>query len=532
MAAPQRQDEIGIRFEDLGKIIRRRIWWFLIPSALGILISFVLVQALPAVYEAASTVVVEPQGIPETLVESTVVSETEARYSHLQLQILSRENLSSVISDFNLYADEGPALREELIERLREAIIIEPLPPAIVDPRKPATLESFRIAFQSERRAIVADVANRLTRDFREAHLEDRAKLAKGASQFVKRELVQAQTELTRVRQEMTAYREEHQGELPDELLLNTQRRERLLTDLADTLSELQASRDQVGRIEAEMIELQRTAKRAENDPEQRKAALELVLNSYRAAGKTEKHPDVRQTQAEIAALEEIIESQEEEAAPYLPAVVMLQRELRNNQVNINVLTREVGTLSDRIADVELRIANTPRHAAELERLGNIALNMSDSIRELQLKLVDAEMGQQMETDLVGEQFRIVEWASPPESPIRPNRPLWFLVGSVLGLMMGTSFMALREMTDATFHSAGELQQVIPFPVLASVPEIRLPADLAMRRSRIRRVGISSALILLLIGVGTLAFYFYGRWSDDATQPIVPTTIGMRRGNV
>jgi uncharacterized protein involved in exopolysaccharide biosynthesis len=451
MAVQQRPDEIGFRFDDLLGIVRRRIWWFLVPSVLGVLGALALALGLPPVYEAASIVVVEPQGIPDTLVESTVVSETEARYSQLQLQILSRENLSSIISDFNLYADQGPALREELVARLREEISIEPLPPAIIDPRKPATLESFRIAFRSKRRAIVADVANRLTRDFRDAHLEDRAKLAEGASDFVRRELVKAQVELTRVRQQITAYHEEHS-------------------------------------------ELQRAVPTDEGDPEKRMEALELLLNSFIAKGKTERHPDVVQTRTEIAALQAIVEGREDESPPISPAIANLQRELRNHRVNISVLTKKIETVRESAAEAELRIANTPKHAAELGR--------------------------------------IVEWAVPPEAPTLPNRPLWFLVGSILGLVIGTLCLALGEMTDSTFHSAGELQKATLLPVLASVPEILLPADLALRRARIRRVGISSALILLLIGAGTLAFYLYGRWSEEDGRPPVPTVLGSKSGNV
>jgi uncharacterized protein involved in exopolysaccharide biosynthesis len=423
-------------------------------------------------------------------------------------------------------------LREELVARLREEISIEPLPPAIIGPREPATLDSFRIAFRSKRRAIVADVANRLTRDFRDAHLEDRAKLAEGASDFVRRELVKAQAELTKVRQQITAYQEEHQGELPEELLLNTQRKERLQSELSEMLTQLQASREQVGRIEAEMSELQRAVPTDENDPEKRMEALELLLNSFLAKGKTERHPDVVQTRTEIAALQAIVEGREDESPPISPAIANLQRELRNHRVNISVLTKKIETVRESAAGAELRIANTPKHAAELGRLEQIGQNLGESIQGLHLKQVDAEMGQQMEADQVGEQFRIVEWAVPPEAPTLPNRPLWFLVGSILGLVIGTLCLALGEMMDSTFHSAGELQKATLLPVLASVPEILLPADLALRRARIRRVGISSALILLLIGAGTLAFYLYGRWSEEDGRPPVPTVLGSKSGNV
>ena len=173
-----RTNEISFSLEDLTRILRRRIGWFLVPAVLGVLGALGLALGLPPTYEAASIVLVEPQGIPDTLVQTTVVAETEARYGQLKLQILARDNVSAIIDEFDLYPGVS-APREELVQMMREAVSIEPLPPAIIDPRKPPTLESFRIAFRSENRVIVSDVSNRLTSVFIAALLADRDRLAK-----------------------------------------------------------------------------------------------------------------------------------------------------------------------------------------------------------------------------------------------------------------------------------------------------------------------------------------------------------------
>lgn len=525
-------NEISFSLEDLTRIVRRRIGWFLVPAALGVVGALGLALGLPPTYEAASTVLVEPQGIPDTLVQTTVVAETEARYGQLKLQILARDNVSAIIDEFDLYPGVS-APREELVEMMREAVSIDPLPPAIIDPRKPPTLESFRIVFRSENRVIVADVANRLTRDFIAAHLADRELQAKGASEFIENELVESRGEMERLWQQITAFKEEHHGELPEQLAINTQHLERLRNNLMTMNTNLEASRDQIGAIRKQIEQVRLSGASGEHDPIKRKQMLELALNGFRAQGKTDRHPDVVQAEAEIAALEVMIEKAARgQTGPISREVRGLQQELRNHQVTARVLASEIERVKLEIGDYEARIENTARHAAELDRLEANAANLSDAIRELQLKRVDARMGHTIELVQKGEKFRVVEWAIPPESPIRPNRPLWFIVGSILGVLSGLALLVLREMMDRSFHSVAELQQVVTLPVLASVPEIRLPNELAARRARLRRVGISGAVIMALIAGGTLMFYLYGRSTGATAAQDVPASVAEQRAGV
>ena len=79
MAATQTGGETGFNLEQAGKILRRRAWWFALPAALGVVLGLGLAVGLPPEYEASTTVLIEPQGIPEKLVETTVVPDKEAR---------------------------------------------------------------------------------------------------------------------------------------------------------------------------------------------------------------------------------------------------------------------------------------------------------------------------------------------------------------------------------------------------------------------------------------------------------------------
>ena len=101
---------------------------------------------------------------------------------------------------------------------MRKQITLEPLPPAIVDPRKPIELNSFKIAFRHRNPKTAAEVANRLARDFISANLRDRTSLAEGTNEFFEQQLTKARADLADIARQVSDYKENYQGELPEQL--------------------------------------------------------------------------------------------------------------------------------------------------------------------------------------------------------------------------------------------------------------------------------------------------------------------------
>ena len=256
------------------------------------MIATALALFLPAIYEAVATVTVEPQVIPQVLAPTAIEAKTETRYENLKLQRLARDSLSSIISDFKLFEGDTSS-REEQVEAMRKLITLEPLPPAIVDPRKPVELNSFKIAFRNRNPKTAAEVANRLARDFISANLRDRTSLAEGTNEFFEQQLTKQRADLADIARQVSDYKENYQGELPEQLQLNRERLERNRIELATTESKAEAARDQVRLISQQIQELRTATVSDQTDPTVRKRALELELNRLLSEGKTEKYPDV-----------------------------------------------------------------------------------------------------------------------------------------------------------------------------------------------------------------------------------------------
>ena len=517
MAAARDQGDLGFDPGELWAVLGRRFWWFAIPSAFGLLISGVLALVWPAEYEAAAIVMIQPQDVPAHLVVPTVGTDTEAAFNSILLRILARDKLSQIIDDLKLYPEMSESEpREVVIEHMRTFINIDPLPPAVVDPRKPVQIESFRIAFRDQDPTTARDVASRLTQEFQAINLDQRASQAEGTSEFILAELKNAHQMRTRVGIELSEYKEEHRGELPEDVPVNQQRLTRLTFELSNQQASYQTSVGHVDRIRADLEELRMSWSEDGLDPALRRQAVELELRRHLAIGKTEKHPDVMISRKEIEQLEAMVaQGVQDEDRPVSRQESSLLRELRTHEVRAEVLEDEIERTR---ADIELyedRILATPRRGAEIGHLEAQYLSLTQSISELQSKQVSADMGRAIELAQRGEKFQVVETAVIPQEPISPNRPLFVLIGVAVGLLSGLSLLAARELSDESFYTVRDLQGALGLPVLGTIPSI----DVVVSDSPgggVRR-WIGSSLIVLALGGGAL---YAGAVALDAEPPV------------
>jgi succinoglycan biosynthesis transport protein ExoP len=477
MATRVTQSEVEFGLSDLLAAVRRRLWWFVVPSLVGLTVGLVLAMTLPAEYEADSRVVIIPQDIPADLVSPTVQTDTEAQFGLLKNFVLARDSLIKIITDpeHNLYQDlRGEVPMEDIVIAMREKITIEALPPEIVDPRAPVEVQLFRIAFRSDNPKTAAKVANRLRSDLLSFNLNQRAEQAEGTSEFLENEVRRAMEDHSRALKKLSEYKEEHVGELPEDLPTNQRRRDDLVSEVSTSRLRIAAAQEQIQRIKQQIDDIRLSGLQEQFSPAVQKKNVELKLSMHRARGKTDKHPDVVIALAELEELEILIQSQEESDQPISPQELGLRRELRQYEVSSGVTAGDFERLAKELEEVDLRVLNTPRRAAELAELQAEVEAVAESIVELQQKKAQADMGVGIELAQKGEKYRAIDTAVPPTAPISPNRPLVFVVGAVVGILLGVLLASLREMLDQSFHTPADLQRAFQLPVLGTIPQIEL----------------------------------------------------------
>lgn len=520
MPPTQLQTEAAFSLSDLAIILRRRFFWFALPAGLGALAAAGIALGLPPVYEAQTTILIVPANISEEVVRTTVVADKEARFQQARLRLLTRDSLASIIEEFELYRDASAPM-EALVERMREDATIEPILPQIIDPRAPLEIDSVRISYRHEDPVISARVTTSLGREFIRFNIEARAADAQGTSDFLAAELKREEEELEGVLREITEFKEKHVGELPDDLKMNQTAVERLRREVNRVEGQKEEAQAQAMILQNQLQKV-REGGGLEDDPLlQRREQIEAALLSFTAQGYTDAHPDVKLAKAQLAEVEMEVGRRADDAdgLPHSTAVARLVSQLNRATVAAEVSARKLDRMYEDVAMYEMRIANSPNREAELAQTEGRADSLERSILQLREKKSRADTAKSLEAQQKGEKFRVIESAQPPSQPVSPNRPLVFVIGVLVGVLVGIVALVVREVTDARVYTIAELHEVLPIPVLATVPVIRLPSEIAEARARYRRWGLASAAAALLALFIGGAVYAWVAWDQSAPLP-------------
>src|ERR1700679_1896513 len=114
---------------------RRRGTFYVAASAAGI-VAILLAALLPATYQAAATILIEQQEIPQELVRSAITSFADQRVQVISQRVMTTQNLLSLIDRYNLYPDTRLTKpREVLMQRMRDDIAMKMISADVIDPR-------------------------------------------------------------------------------------------------------------------------------------------------------------------------------------------------------------------------------------------------------------------------------------------------------------------------------------------------------------------------------------------------------------
>ena len=196
--------------DDYMEILRRRIWYLVIPFLVIMIGTVIYATFAPRLYKASTLVLVTPQKVPESFVQPTVTSRIEERLQSISQEVMSRTRLEQVINDFGLYKDESKNLsHEEVVELMQKDIKVE-LP-------KKEEKGYFTISYIGKDPNIVTTIANRLSSLFIEENLRFREQQAVGTTEFLASELATNKAKLEELEAAVAQYKRQHMGELPEQ---------------------------------------------------------------------------------------------------------------------------------------------------------------------------------------------------------------------------------------------------------------------------------------------------------------------------
>jgi len=477
--SPSTDESLVSRAVDMFR--RRQIVAMLVSAAvMASSLSFALF--LPDLYRATAVVLVA-RPIQEAFVRPAVNGELESRLHVIKQEILSRDRLTDLIRRFDLYPElRARAAMDSVLDQMRRDIDIELNGPEQVSGRK--TTVSFKLSFTGSSDKAVAAVTNALAAFYVAQNANIRSEEATRTTEFLREQLNATRKQLDQHEREMRAYMSSHHGELPQQVDVNLAALERLNTQLRlNGERQLKLLEDREKLTDGLTITLDATTGKrtavADTGPdriERMKHSLQLLESQYNS-----RYPDVVRLKAEIAIAEREREDglvKEREAnldaaqrAAAIPAAARL-RTLEGLEAEVERLKKDEVTLRQTITNVEQRLEAVPEREQEFARLVRDQQASKGLYDSLLKKLDEAQLGENLETDRHGEQFRVLEDALPPSAPVAPNRPRLIILGFILAMAAGVGAVLTAEQFDATFHDVEDLRNFTKVPVLASIPRI------------------------------------------------------------
>jgi polysaccharide chain length determinant protein (PEP-CTERM system associated) len=506
-------------------IARRRKWYIIIPLAISIMVSLGVCKVLPKIYRATTVILVQPQSVPEKFIQSTITATVMDRLNTISQEILSRTRLEKIIQEFNLYADlRKRQPMEVVVGKMTKSIEVTIAKGLQGGYHTENTQNAFSISYEGEEPRTVMMVTNKLASLFIEENLKVREMQAESTSEFISKELSRVEELLAKKEQELRNFRERNMGQLPQQLDANLKILEGLQQQMKRIGEGIRAAEDRSTVLQGQIEILARPqisaapsfGSRRELTPNGEEissgqVAADPIITQYNQLRRdlssaqskyTDSHPDVIDLKKKIAHLEprvkELLAKQEAIAEAWrketkaqlerepsaktaIPVtdpvteriIAQYKEQYASSILEARRYKEEERKLKEQIGLYQKRIEDTPKKEQEMLLLTRDYDLLKANYQSLMDKKIQSQMAENLEHKQQGEQFKILDPARLPETPVKPDRKKILLVGTFLGLVSGLGLAWFRESMDQSFYSVADLEDYLNLSVLAEIPSLR-----------------------------------------------------------
>jgi succinoglycan biosynthesis transport protein ExoP len=547
--------------EDYIDIARRHASWIAGPVLAGIVISTVVAFALPNVYLSQAEIEITPATISESIVKSTTVNQLTERIIQMQQEILSRTSLSTIIQDphLDLYKTDRARLPiEDVIEKMRVDDIKIKIDSLAGEGNRRAS--AFSISFFYPDRVKARDTVQALITRLTEINLTTQRTMQTGTNSYVHDELTTAKATLDQLTEQLTKFRIENSGKLPEQSQLNIaqltslQQQASTINDGLNRLAQekvqldthlqtLQGQMELVSMFDREAQPLTAPLARQQNDQllqlnrtiEGSEANLEQLKKIYKA-----NYPDIRDAEARLQVMESqrdtLQKKQDEElaketakeeeaaksqqpgkkptnftAAQSLSAVqgqIDTNKALiKNNEMQRAILLRDQQTNAKQIDAYQAKLAATSGIEATYAEMIANQKAAGEKYQTLQRSQDLTEQNGELLQRKLTENLEVIDPPSLPMAPTKPNR--WEIVGggAAIGFILGLALAGVQEAKDTSLKNLKDVRAYTNLPVLSSIPLLENTL-LVRRKRRIAYLGWSAAVIVGLLAISVSLYYY------------------------
>ncbi|NBC95839.1 MAG: hypothetical protein GVY27_05740 [Deinococcus-Thermus bacterium] len=307
--------EQGFAIGDYVAILRRRLWWFLLPAVLVAVAALTAALTWPPTYRSTATVLIEEAEIPDGLVDVGFQGYVERRLEAITRRVVVTDNLIDIMERFDLYAEERAEMPLRAVAgMMRDAISLEMLTTEVINPNSGSSGEvtvAFEVSFSYGDAATAQRVTDQLVSLYLNENTRQRRERIAETTEFIAGERGRIEERIAELSGRLAAFKAEHRGVLPEQTALNQQMLMRAEADLREIERQERELRDRATILEAELAQLRLTpaaerGRGGETSPAARLESARLQLASLEASYSAS-HPDVVRTRNEVAVLEQLV---------------------------------------------------------------------------------------------------------------------------------------------------------------------------------------------------------------------------------
>lgn len=489
----QRSSDPGVRAKELWQIVLDLKWFVLLIGVAFSALGIVAIALWPDAYEATTTVMVDPQKIPGNYISATNGVDP-AHFAILTDEVLSAPRLEQIVDELHLAPGATDRLsKDDFIAGLRKRIKIT------MKSGGEHGLGTFAITYKNGNRLGVAEVANRLAASFIEWSLAARERQGTETTEFLAAQLQEAKKALDEKAGQITAFEAQHPGELPGQLLANSQAVSHLQTAL-------QANADALYRLDQEKVLLTQAPElipslwrtgvvpertRLEDEQERLKSHLADLRTRY-----SEDYPDVQQARERLQEVEKELRGMAPATSPTASAtsvrLAMVDREMER-------LQGEQKRLMEQIGGYQAKIDAAPLGEQQYAALAREHQDALDRYKGLLDKTNAARLATNLEREQAAGVFTILDPATVPQKPTSPRRLPFFVLLIPCCFLLAASSVIFFERMRGTMGTERELRLILPgdAPILGRIPVIDTPAH-AQRQYQLAMFSVTASLACCL----------------------------------
>ncbi len=479
--------------------------WHIAVSTFALTLAFtIMIAKLPNIYEATTTILVDPQQVPEKYVTPLVSSDPYARLNTVTQQVLSRSRLELIINKLKLFGDERASLPpEELVDKMRNDITIQ------VKQGSGAELSTFTITYQGKDPGTVAQVANELATSFIDWNVNTRGQQVTGTQDFLSSELQEAKRNLEQQEDKLREFKMSHLGETPDQTVNNLQA-------VGALRSALQTNDEALNRLEQEKILLTRLPDQvpsgaavpaslsARGTLQLEKRQLESTIQQLREHY-SDLYPDVVRAKHQLDEVEEQLKALPEEAAQAGDTGEKAGEEsasavrLELNEKEMKRLKGEQNRIQSQIAAYLAKVDASPLREQQMVELTRNYETSKQHYQALLDKTFTIGMAADLEQTQKGERFTVLDLAQVPGKPVKPRRRMLIPMSGIFALGLSVLVVLAKEIVSPAVRTEAEVKSLLPagVRVLGLIPRIETASD--AQWERVWTVLSSLACVLLCL---------------------------------